>query len=186
MYCYILDDSTTPAYARAIFMRLDKIEQSLETIKSILTRDMRSDDPEIEVFSRPLKTPAELEAFRKINGQISQKESEACSKSYPKITLKTVETCIADTLRYAPHRGTRGESNHRKEGERGADMQHMVGIGVEPWTAAGGLQPPVGCRCFNDHNYIVDEAGPSMAESNVAATEGSRSPSLFSESADSE
>ncbi|XP_047190417.1 uncharacterized protein LOC118319457 isoform X5 [Scophthalmus maximus] len=133
------DDSTTPAYARAIFMRLDKIEQSLETIKSILTRDMRSDDPEIEVFSRPLKTPAELEAFRKINGQISQKESEACSKSYPKITLKTVETCIADTLRYAPHRGTR-----------------------------------------------VDEAGPSMAESNVAATEGSRSPSLFSESADSE
>ncbi|XP_035505747.2 uncharacterized protein LOC118319457 isoform X3 [Scophthalmus maximus] len=111
---------------------------------------------------------------------------QACSKSYPKITLKTVETCIADTLRYAPHRGTRGESNHRKEGERGADMQHMVGIGVEPWTAAGGLQPPVGCRCFNDHNYIVDEAGPSMAESNVAATEGSRSPSLFSESADSE
>ncbi|XP_047190418.1 uncharacterized protein LOC118319457 isoform X6 [Scophthalmus maximus] len=64
---------------------------------------------------------------------------QACSKSYPKITLKTVETCIADTLRYAPHRGTR-----------------------------------------------VDEAGPSMAESNVAATEGSRSPSLFSESADSE
>ncbi|AWP21922.1 Hypothetical protein SMAX5B_018889, partial [Scophthalmus maximus] len=101
-------DSTTPAYARAIFMRLDKIEQSLETIKSILTRDMRSDDPEIEVFSRPLKTPAELE-------ELSEKLMDR---------------------------------SHRKK--------------------------------------VVDEVGPSMTESNVAATDGSRSPLLFSESADSE
>lgn len=42
-------------------MRLDKIEQSLETIQSILTKYMRSDNPEIEELTGPLKSPAELE-----------------------------------------------------------------------------------------------------------------------------
>lgn len=81
MYCYILDDSTTPAYARAVFMRLDKIEQSLETIKSILTRDMRSDDPEIEVFSRPLKTPAELEELSEKLMDRSHRKKVVCENT---------------------------------------------------------------------------------------------------------
>ncbi|XP_067282891.1 uncharacterized protein [Pseudorasbora parva] len=55
------NDSCTPAYVRAIFMRLDKIELSLQTIQSILTKTMSSDDPEIEELTRSLQTPAQLE-----------------------------------------------------------------------------------------------------------------------------
>lgn len=47
------DDSCTPPYVRSIFTRLDKIEDGLST------KEMRSDDPEIEELSRPLKTAAE-------------------------------------------------------------------------------------------------------------------------------
>jgi len=52
MYFYISDDSCTPAYVRAIFMRLDKIELSLETIQSILTKTTSSDDAFILVVAR--------------------------------------------------------------------------------------------------------------------------------------
>lgn len=62
-------------------MRLDKIEQSLETIKSILTRDMRSDDPEIEVFSRPLKTPAELEELSEKLMDRSHRKKVVCENT---------------------------------------------------------------------------------------------------------
>ncbi|KAF4097098.1 hypothetical protein G5714_023067 [Onychostoma macrolepis] len=55
------NDSCTPPYVRAIFMRLDKIELSLETIQSILTKNMSSDDPEIEELTTSLQTPAQLE-----------------------------------------------------------------------------------------------------------------------------
>lgn len=79
MYGYILDDSCIPAYMRAIFMRLDKIEQSLETIQSILTKDMRSDDPEIEELTSPLKTPAELkEASEKRKDRAHRKKVVCC------------------------------------------------------------------------------------------------------------
>ncbi|KAJ4927320.1 hypothetical protein JOQ06_015053 [Pogonophryne albipinna] len=61
------NESSTPAYVRAIFMRLDKIEKSLETIQSMLKKDMGSDNPEMEGLTRPLKTPAELkEASEKL------------------------------------------------------------------------------------------------------------------------
>ncbi|CAM4548770.1 unnamed protein product [Leuciscus chuanchicus] len=149
MYFYISDDSCTPAYVRAIFMRLDKIELSLETIKSILTKNMSSDDPEIEELTRSLQTPAELEEasdklkdtahrkkvvdylsllggkspgdsvrriMRKIGTNYSLKGRkgkrhfqdlaiypiiiQACHKIHP------TNYCVADTLRYAPHRVT--------------------------------------------------------------------------------
>jgi len=48
-------------YVRAILMRLDKIELSLETIQSILTKTISSDDLEIEVLTGSLQTPAQLE-----------------------------------------------------------------------------------------------------------------------------
>lgn len=60
-------------------MRLDKIEQSLETIQSILTKDMRSDDPEIEELTSPLKTPAELkEASEKRKDRAHRKKVVCC------------------------------------------------------------------------------------------------------------
>ncbi|XP_073672075.1 uncharacterized protein [Paramisgurnus dabryanus] len=55
------NDSCIPAYVRAIFIKLDKIELSLENIQSILTKNMGSDDPEIEELTRSLQTPAQLE-----------------------------------------------------------------------------------------------------------------------------
>ncbi|XP_067309280.1 uncharacterized protein [Pseudorasbora parva] len=158
------NDSCTPAYVRAIFMRLDKIELSLQTIQSILTKTMSSDDPEIEELTRSLQTPAQLEeasdklkdlAHRKkvvdylsllggktpgdsvrrmmreigtnglwanysLKGRKGKRNFQdlaiypiiiqACHKIHPTTLQKTIENCIADTLRYAPHRVTQRDN----------------------------------------------------------------------------
>ncbi|XP_073671169.1 uncharacterized protein [Paramisgurnus dabryanus] len=154
------NDSCIPAYVRAIFIKLDKIELSLETIQSILTKNMGSDDPEIEELTRSLQTPAQLEeasdklkdtAHRKkvvdylsllggkspgdsvrrimrkigtnalwanysLKGRKGKRNFQdlaiypiiiqACQKIHPTTLQKTIENCVADTLRYAPHRIT--------------------------------------------------------------------------------
>ncbi|XP_034557600.1 uncharacterized protein LOC117825766 isoform X2 [Notolabrus celidotus] len=154
------NDSCIPPYVRSIFMRLDKIEDSLATIKTILMKDGRSADPEIEELTSPLKTAAALEAVcDKLNDAAHRKKVvdylsllggttpgdsvrrimrrigtnalwanyslkgrkgkrkfqdlaiypvivKACQKNHSKTLQKTIESCISDTLRYAPHRRT--------------------------------------------------------------------------------
>ncbi|XP_073729743.1 uncharacterized protein [Misgurnus anguillicaudatus] len=163
-------DDAVPAYVRAIFMRLDKIEESLAAIQSILSKDMICNEREIEEFTRPLQSSRQLEeasdklkdtAYRKkvvdylallggktpgdsvrrmmrkigtnalwatysLKGRRGKKKFQdlimhsviiqACHKIHPTTLQTTVEGCIADTLRYAPHRSTQVDDGEPQEG----------------------------------------------------------------------
>lgn len=60
-------------------MRLDKIENSISNILSILMKDMRSEDPEIEELSRPLNTTEELEEACEKLGDPAYKKKVVCA-----------------------------------------------------------------------------------------------------------
>lgn len=59
-------------------MRLDKIEISLTTIQSILTKSITSGDPELEPITRPLQTVEQLEEASEKLKETSHRKKVVC------------------------------------------------------------------------------------------------------------
>ncbi|XP_048008781.1 uncharacterized protein LOC125243274 [Megalobrama amblycephala] len=192
------NDSYIPPYVRAIFMKLDMIELSVNNIQSILTKKISSVDVELEPLSRQLKTPKELEeASEKLKdsshkGKVVQYLSllggktpgdsvrrmmrklgtnalwanyslkgrkgkrnfqdldlytsiiQACHKIHPTTLQKTIENCIADTLRYAPHRGTQVDNEELCQGNEDTPEESALSQDKEAAPEESDMLEPAG------------------------------------------
>nr|XP_055036501.1 uncharacterized protein LOC129423983 isoform X2 [Misgurnus anguillicaudatus] len=154
---------------RAMFVRLDKLEQKMSAIETLLRTVVQTSDTSCEFLVNPCQSSQELDDlclklqdndFRKktvhylsllggktpgdairrvlrtigtnslwskysMRGRKGEKKFgelnicsviiQACQKIHPKVPAKVLEDCIADTLKYAPHRESRMEHEQQTD-----------------------------------------------------------------------